>query len=76
MRNKIIEILTETRPEFDFSQEGVNFIENGYLDSFDVITIIADLEEAFGVKIEGSAIIPENLKDIESIEKLIQASKS
>lgn len=76
MRNKIIEILTETRPEFDFSQEGINFIESGYLDSFDVITIIADLEEAFGVKIEGSAIIPENLKDIESIEKLIQASKS
>lgn len=76
MRNKIIEILTETRPEFDFSQEGINFIESGYLDSFDVITIIADLEEAFDVKIEGSAIIPENLKDIESIEKLIQASKS
>lgn len=75
MRNKIIEILTETRPEFDFSQEGINFIESGYLDSFDVITIIADLEEAFDVKIEGSAIIPENLKDIESIEKLIQVSK-
>lgn len=75
MKDRIIEILNETRPEFDFSQEGINFVESGYLDSFDVITIVADLEETFGVKIDGALIVPENLKDVESIQKLIEASK-
>ena len=37
MREKIISILSELRPEFDFS-EPVNFIEEGMLDSFDIVT--------------------------------------
>ena len=36
MREKIISILSELRPEFDFS-EPVNFIEEGMLDSFDIV---------------------------------------
>ena len=38
MREKIISILSELRPEFDFS-EPVNFIEEGMLDSFDIVTL-------------------------------------
>ena len=36
MKEKIIKILTELRPEFDFTDESFNFIEEGMLDSFDV----------------------------------------
>ena len=39
MKEKIVVILNGLRPEFDFN-EPVNFIEEGMLDSFDVINLI------------------------------------
>lgn len=75
MKDKIKEILVDTRPEFDFADSAVNFMEAGYLDSFDIITIVADLESAFDVKILGSLIVPESFVSIESIVKLVQDCK-
>lgn len=75
MKEQIIKILSEIRPEFDFSQEGVDFIEEGMLDSFDVVTIVSDLEDAFGVVIDGMAILPENFSSVAKIEELVNNSK-
>lgn len=46
MREKIISILSELRPEFDFS-EPVNFIEEGMLDSFDIVTLVDTLDTEY-----------------------------
>lgn len=73
MKEKIREILVDIRPEYDFSGDE-NFIESGMLDSFDVLTLVADLEEKFGVKIDGGDILPENFGSIEAIENLIVKS--
>ena len=75
MKNAILEILNETRPEFEF-EEGVNFIDSGYLDSFDIITLICDLENAFDIKINGSLIVPENFQSVDSILNLVKNSKN
>ena len=40
MSEKIKKILEEIRPEFNFA-ESEDFIEDGYLDSFDMVTLIA-----------------------------------
>lgn len=72
MKEQIIKILTELRPEFDFSQEGVNFIEEGMLDSFDVVNLVNDLDSTFGVSIDGIDILPENFATVESIEQLLK----
>jgi acyl carrier protein len=74
MKEKIIAILRDTRPEFEFDIEGVNFIKEGYLDSFDLITIVADLENTFDTKISGSLIVPESFQSVDSIISLIQNS--
>ena len=74
MREKIISILSELRPEFDFS-EPVNFIEEGMLDSFDIVTLVSELEDNFDVLIDGEDVIPENFDSIESIMNIIQKSK-
>jgi acyl carrier protein len=70
MKEKIAKILNEVRPEFDFS-EGHNFIENGMLDSFDVITLVTSLDEEFGISIEGTDILPENFCTIDAIMQLL-----
>lgn len=72
MKEQIIKILTELRPEFDFSQEGVNFIEEGMLDSFDVVNLVNDLDSTFGISIDGVDILPENFATVESIEQLLK----
>ena len=71
MKDKIVEILTELRPEFDFNEE-VNFIEEGMLDSFDIVSLVDELETNFNVKIDGVDIIPENFSSIDNIEKLLK----
>jgi acyl carrier protein len=70
MRQIIINILQEIRPEFDFNQD-LNFIEEGMLDSFDVVALVTSLDEHFCISIDGMDIIPKNFSTIDSIEKLV-----
>ncbi len=70
---KIKAILSELRPEFNFD-ESENFIADGYLDSFDIVSLIAAIEEQMGVIIDGLDIIPENFCSYEAIEALIKKS--
>ena len=74
MRDQLLQILADLRPEFDFTED-VNFIEEGMLDSFDMVALVADLENAFGVKIDGVDIVPENFCSLEALEELINNSK-
>ena len=67
------EILIDTRPEYDFLDD-VDFIESGMLDSFDILTLVTELEEKFNIRINGSDILPENFCSIKAIENLIVKS--
>lgn len=71
MREQIIKILTELRPEFDFNQN-VDFIEEGMLDSFDVVNLVSELDSLFGISIDGVDILPENFASVEAIENLLK----
>ncbi|MCP9612818.1 phosphopantetheine-binding protein [Coprobacter tertius] len=71
MKEEIIAILNELRPEFDFS-ETVDFIESGMLDSFDVINLVNELDNRFGISIDGIDVLPENFSSVESIMGLLR----
>ena len=71
MKDRIIAILKEIRPEFDFSEEGLDFIEEGMLDSFDIVSLVDSLDTEFGIKINGVDIVPENFSTIEGIMQLV-----
>ena len=73
MKEKIVEILTDLRPEFDFTEE-VDFIEEGMLDSFDIVSLVDELETNFGIKIQGVDVIPENFSTLDKIETLLKKS--
>ena len=74
MKNKLIELLNEIRPEFDFSEPIDNFIEAGMLDSFDIVLLVTNLEDEFEVSIDGTDIIPDNFYSINSITTLLNKS--
>jgi len=67
----IPEILKEIRPEFDFTTSS-DFISDGMLDSFDVVTLVSALDKNYGVSIPGTDIIPENFQNIQAIESLLR----
>lgn len=71
MKAEIITILSEIRPEFDFTKD-VNFIEEGMLDSFDVVSLVSSLDETFGISINGMDILPDNFSSIENIIALLK----
>ncbi|MBR0043405.1 MAG: acyl carrier protein [Synergistaceae bacterium] len=72
---EILKILEEIRPEFDFKASS-NFIEDGLLDSFDIVTLVNILEEKYQIKIDGLDIIPENFSSAESIFNIFNKNKN
>ncbi len=70
----LVEILNGIRPEFDFSVPG-DFIADGMLDSFDVITLVATLDKTYGISIDGVDIVPENFNNLQSIDSLLRKYK-
>ena len=71
-KEQIIKILTDLRPEFDFTQEGVDFFEAGMLDSFDLVALVSDLDKTFGISIDGMDILPENFSSVDGICALLK----
>ncbi len=67
----IVEVLTAIRPEFDFTTSQ-DFVGDGMLDSYDIVTLVSDLDAAYGISISGLDIVPENFQNIASIQKLLQ----
>lgn len=67
----IEEVLKGIRPEFDFTTSQ-DFLGDGMLDSFDMMTLVSDLDKAHGISIAGVDIVPENFQNIASIQNLLR----
>ena len=70
---KIFVCLQEIFPGVNFSNSS-NFIDDGLLDSFDVVSLTLALEERFQIKISGLDIVPENYSSIARLGELITKS--
>lgn len=69
-----MEILKEVRPDVDFENETA-LIDDGILDSFDVVSIISEIDDKLGVQIRIKELEPENFNSAEAIWKLIEKLK-
>ncbi|MHC1773549.1 MAG: acyl carrier protein [Flexilinea sp.] len=69
----IYDILQSIRAESDFRTSN-DFIGDGLLDSFDIITLVSELEDKFTILIDALDIIPENFCSVDSIIKMITKS--
>ena len=72
-KTTICDMLKELKPEFDFTTSQ-DFISDGYLDSFDIISLTSMLEERFHIKIDGLDIVPENYDSVDHLVGLVQKS--
>lgn len=63
---RVIEILECVKPGVDFRKEKA-LVDDGILESFDIITLIAKLNEEFDVEFTVKEVIPENFNSAEAI---------
>ena len=68
--DNIIEILEQIKPGVDFRTEE-NLIEEEILDSFDIVTLVAKLNEEFDIEITPADLIPENFNSAQKIYELV-----
>ena len=71
---QLIAVLKTVRPDVDFANEK-KLIDDGILDSFDIIQTVMELNEAFDVEINVDDLEPDNFNTIEAMWELIQKLK-
>lgn len=72
--DQLLELLKGIRPDVDFENE-TELIDDGILDSFDVVSIISALDDEFGVQVRINELDPENFNSVEAIWNLVQSLK-
>ncbi len=67
----LLEILNDLHPEVDFEVEE-HLIDDGILDSLDIVNLISEISEVFDVSITAKDIVPENFNSAKALYSLIQ----
>ena len=68
---KILEILKSIRSDVDFENEKA-LIDDGILDSFDVVSVVGELCDEFDITITAEDLEPENFNSVEAIWALVE----
>lgn len=68
---ELLEILNDLHPEVDF-ETCTTLIDDKILDSFDIVSIIAEIGDQFDITISAEKITPANFNSAEAIYNLIQ----
>ena len=75
MRDEILEILTDCCPDVDFEAETA-LIDDGLLESLDIVMIVTDLCHRFHVEINVDDLLPENFNSVDAIEELVRSKQA
>ena len=68
---KLLEILDELPPDVDFETEE-HLIDNKILDSFDIVTLVAEIDAEYDVAIPAEELIPENFNSAKALYALVE----
>ncbi len=69
--DKLMGILLEINPDIDYERENA-LIDAGLLDSFDIVTLVSEIDDVFGVEIPAQALTPENFNSAKALYGLIR----
>lgn len=67
----LLEILNEIDDSVNWKKEQ-ELIDDHILDSFGVISLVAELEDAFSIEVEASEMVPENFNSVDALWKMVQ----
>lgn len=73
--DKLLEILKNLHEDVDYTTED-KLIDDGILDSFDIVSLVSEISEEFGVEITAEYLTPENFNSADAIYKMITELQS
>lgn len=68
---ELLEILEELHDDVDYST-CTTLIDDKILDSFDIVTIVAEVNNVFDVQIPAEELVPENFNSAAALYALIE----
>ena len=68
---ELMEILQDLHPDVDFETEE-HLVDDKILDSFDIVSLIAAINENFDIAVTAKDILPENFNSARALYALIQ----
>ena len=71
MRNQVLEVLRVAAPSVDF-ESSTTLADDGIIDSFTVVNIIAELSIEFDVSVPFEEISNENFNSVDAITALVE----
>ena len=72
LRERVLQILQEVRHAVDFEKE-TKLIDDGILDSFDIIAVVSELNENFEIEITADELEPENFNTLDAVVELVES---
>ena len=69
--SKIVSILEDIKPGIDY-ENCKELIDGHYLDSLSIISLIAELEDAFDITIPAVEIVPANFNSVEQMAAMVE----
>ena len=73
--DKLLEMLETIRPDIDFAKE-TSLIDDGMLDSVDVMAIVVKLKELYGVEVSMAELDPDDFNSAATIQGLIERKQN
>ena len=67
----LLNILSELHPEVDF-ETCTTLIDDKLLDSFDIVTIVAEIDSEYDVAIPAEELLPENFNSAKALYALVE----
>ena len=71
---EFLKLLKKIKPNVDFTKEQA-LVDDGLLESLDIISIISEVAEVYGVLIPSDEIIPDNFNSAEAMYEFIEDFK-
>ena len=68
---KLLEILNDIQPDADY-ETCTTLLDDEVLDSFAILSIVGELEEAFDIEITPVDIVPENFNSAQALWAMVQ----
>ena len=72
--DELLELLEDIKPTVAF-RTCTGLIDDGYLDSFDILSIVSELNDAFGIEISPVDIVPENFNSAQALWNMVERLK-
>lgn len=69
--DELLNILMELHPDIDF-ETCDTLIDDQILDSIDIVSLVAEISDAFDVAIPAEELVPENFNSAQALWELIQ----